>query len=248
VKFGVCCNPDQAPQVIATGFDYTELPAGRNFYQGPERPRDHWQTLKVEATNLFIVGELMLVGPDKGDIRGYAENVIAKAAAAGVEVMVVGSGTARRSPAGYDLDAAEDDFFRAMGICHEIAQREGVILAPESLVPAETNVGNFLGDLAKMLAYKGIQYTADSYHVLNQPGAAPSEEWYWEAEMPTVPAHVHLSTTDRKWNVLEDPNLAGFIRRLKSLGYDQRMSLECQWSNLNEELPKALEQVHALWG
>ena len=87
MKFGVCCNPDQAPQVIATGFDYTELPAGRNFYQGPERPRDHWQTLKVEATNLFIVGELMLVGPDKGDIRGYAENVIAKAAAAFVNYL-----------------------------------------------------------------------------------------------------------------------------------------------------------------
>src|SRR5690242_299637 len=110
MRFGVCCSLNQALQVIEAGFDYVELPAGQLF-GGPEGPdREKLEGIPVEATNLFVAGDLKLVGPDQGDVRGYAEKVIQRAALAGVKVMVIGSGAARRSPAGYDLDAAEGDF------------------------------------------------------------------------------------------------------------------------------------------
>jgi sugar phosphate isomerase/epimerase len=232
---------------MAAGFDYVELPAAIVF-GGRDEP--NWERLgdvKVEATNIFAPTDLRLVGPEIGDVRGYAEVVIPRAALAGVAVMVIGSGGSRKSPAGYDLDAAEGDFLDSAARCAAIGKEHGVTIAPESLVPQETNVGNYLGDLARMLHHRGVGYTADSYHVLNQPGAVPAESWFWEEEMPFAPAHVHFSTHDRTWRVGEDPAVEGFVLRLKELGYDGRISLECRWEEFEAELPEALAAVRSIF-
>ncbi|MBC8065358.1 MAG: sugar phosphate isomerase/epimerase [Chlorobia bacterium] len=246
MRFGVCCSLNQARQVMEAGFDYAELPAGSLFGAAEEPDWSRFAELSIEATNLFVHGDLKLVGPDKGDVRGYSERVIPRAAKAGVRTMVIGSGAARKSPAGYDLDTAEDDFFAAASLCSRIGIEHEVIVAPESLRPEETNVGCFLGDFARMLAHHGVSYTADSYHVLNQPGAFPEEKSFWVAEVPFAPVHVHLSTKDRTWGVLEDLSLGGFVARLKELGYDGRVSLECGWVEFEAELPEALAQVQHL--
>lgn len=243
MRFGVCCSLDQANLVIESGFDYVELPAGSLFSGSTEPDYQRLSTLPVEATNLFVHGDLKLVGPDKGGIREYAERIIPRAAKAGVQVMVVGSGQARRSPAGYDLDAAEDDFYAAMNTCAQIGREYGVDIAPESLRPEETNVGCYMGDLARMLAYRQIGFTADAYHMVHQPGADPLEARFWENELPTAPVHVHLSDRDRGWRGLHSLDLAGFIDRLHDLGYDSRVSLECRWESMADELPQALEML-----
>lgn len=247
MRFGVCCSLTQAPFVLEAGFDYVELPAGPLF-GSPEEP--DWAKLEglaIEATNIFVSGDLKLVGPDRGDVRGYAERIIPRAAQAGVKVMVIGSGGARKAPAGYDLDAAEGDFIDAAATCAAVAKGYGITIAPESLVPDETNVGNYLGDLARMLNHRGVAYTADSFHALNQPGASPGEAWFWESELPFAPVHVHLGTQMRTWKLLEAPEMTGFGDRLRALGYDERMSLECRWEDFEAELPLALEQVKGFW-
>ena len=248
MRFGVCCSLDQAPTALAAGFDYVELPASEVFGKPDQTDWNRLDGINVEATNLFAPSYLKLVGPDIGDVREYAELVIPRAALAGVKVLVIGSGAARRSPAGYDLDAAEGDFLDSVARCGQIAEEHGILIAPESLVPAETNVGNYLGDLARMLRHRGVGYTADSYHVLNQPGAMPWEAAYWEAELPFEPAHVHFSATDRTWRIAEDENVPGFIGRLKALDYDSRVSLECHWGEFDEELPQALDQAKSAFG
>ena len=248
MRFGVCCSLGRAKAVLDVGFDYVELPAGQLFAPAAEPDLDSLQNLKVEATNLFVEGDLMLVGPDKGDVRGYAERVVSRAAKAGVQVMVIGSGAARRSPAGYDLDAAEDDFYRSVAICAEIGRAHGVEIAPESLRPEETNVGNYMGDLARMLQFKAIGYTADVFHILSQPGAWPESEEYWRSELPHAPIHVHLSDSSRGWRVAEDAALVGFVARLRELDYSGRVSLECGWSDWEAELPLALEELRVVMG
>ncbi len=248
MRFGVCCNLSQARTVQDAGFDYVELPAGALF-AGPAEP--DWGALDgvaVEATNLFVQGDLKLVGPDKGNVREYAELVIPRAALAGVKVMVIGSGGARKSPAGYDLDAAEGDFLDSAALCQSIASEHGITIAPESLRPEETNVGNFLGDLARMLGHRGVAYTADSYHVLNQPGAMPDDPAFWRHELPFAPAHVHLGTKSRSWVVCEATEMQGFASRLMELNFDGRVSLECGWDHFETDLPHALSQVKSLFG
>lgn len=230
------------------GFDYVELPAGETFGGSEEPNWAAFEGLSIEATNLFISGDLKLVGPDKGDVRGYAERMIPRCARAGVQVMVVGSGQARRSPAGYDLDAAEDDFIASMKTCQTIAAEHGVTIAPEALRVEETNVGNYLGDLARMLGYRGVPYTADSFHLFKQPGGAADDPFFMESELPFAPVHVHLSTLERTWRVAEDPALPFFVKRLNELSYEGRISLECSWSDMGSELPDALSQLRQLFG
>jgi sugar phosphate isomerase/epimerase len=248
MRIGVCCSLDSAPMAVAAGFDYVELPAALVFGGRNEPDWAKLEGLPVEATNIFAPEELRLVGPDVGDVVGYAERMIPLAAKAGVKVMVVGSGASRRSPAGYDLDAAEGDFLDSMSRCARIGREHGITIAPESLRREETNVGNYLGDFARMLHFKEIAYTADSYHVLGQPGAVPAESWFWDEEVPFAPVHVHLSTHDRGWRVAEDAGLSGFAMRLEQLGYDGRVSLECRWADFSAEAPEALEQVRKLLG
>lgn len=247
MRFGVCCSLDKASKVIEAGFDYVELPAGTWFGQVEEPDWDALDGVPVETTNLFIHGDLKIVGPDKGDIRGYAERMIPRAAKAGVQVMVFGSGGARRSPAGYDLDTAEDDFLSAVQICSDIGARYGVTIAPEALRREETNVGNYLGDLARIMGYRKLSFTADCYHALHQPGAQADQADFWEGELPFAPAHVHLASKDRTWKLAEAPEILGFMNRLKTLGYDERMSFECHWEDFESELPEAREQVQQLW-
>jgi hypothetical protein len=122
-----------------------------------------------------------------------------------------------------------------------------VEIAPESLRREETNVGNYLGDLARMLQFKGIGYTADAYHLLHQPGASPDDPDFWRAEMPYAPLHVHISTSDRTWRVSEERDLKMFSMRLLELGYGGRVSLECKWEDFEAELPVALAQVRGLF-
>src|SRR5688500_17911548 len=133
MRFGVCCSLSQAPAVMAAGFDYVALPAGHTVGGAAEPDANKFDGLSIEATNLFIRGDLMLPGPYKGSAMGYADRIIPSAANAGVQVMVVGSGAARRSPAGYNLDSAEDDFIASMKTCQTVASGHGVTIAPESL-------------------------------------------------------------------------------------------------------------------
>jgi len=248
MRFGVCCSLGRAKAVLDTGFDYVELPISELF-AGPKEP--DWEALEglnIETANLFAPPDLKLVGPEVGDVRGYAELVFPRAALAGIKVVTIGSGAARRSPAGYDLDAAEDDFYRSVSICADVARANGIEVAPESLRPEETNVGNYMGDLARMLQFKGVGYTADVFHILSQPGAWPESDDFWRSELPHAPTHVHLSDSSRGWRVAEDAGLVGFVARLRELGYSGRISLECGWSDWEAELPLALEQARGRLG
>jgi len=239
VRFGVCCNPARAKAVLEAGFDYVEAPA--LAVATGVVPRG------TEVTNLFVFTDLKLVGPEKGDIGEYGRDLIPKAAQLGVQVMVIGSGGARRAPEGYSVEKATEEFLEAIQTMHSIAQPLGVTVAPESLRREETNVGNDLGVLAGELAARGCAFTADSYHVLAQQGGKKPTAAFWKKEVPFAPAHVHLATRERTWRVAEDPALIPFVARLRDLGYDGRVSLEVRWDDFEGELTSAREQIVRLF-
>ncbi|MEI7577401.1 MAG: hypothetical protein WCK51_10940 [Armatimonadota bacterium] len=123
------------------------------------------------------------------------------------------------------------------------------LLAPEALNRSETNLGNDCGKFATTLAYYGIPYTADVYHILyewdadgREGGLAVPSEAFWEAQLPFAPVHVHLADLQgRAAPSAHDPMMAGFFRRLKALDYQGRMSLEVRTPF--DELNGAAEQI-----
>lgn len=245
MKFGICCQLEEAPEMVDAGFDYVELGAGILFDQP-----NAFDSLHVPATNLFFKGGYKLFGPEKTPYIDYAEKVIHAAAKTGVKVMVVGSGAARTAPEGVPASDADEEFANIIAMLSEIARPLGVLIAPESLNQTETNVANDLGELAQAMIARRLGYTADVYHVLKEwdldpkTSGAPPEQ-YWIDQVPFRPAHVHFADLPRYVPAKDDPDVLAFLRRLVSLGYDERISFEGSRDGYGPV--QILERMKAMW-
>lgn len=247
MKFGVCGEPSLAEAVLAAGFDYIEVGAS-TFAQASDFDPSAYRG--AEASNLFFPPQIGLAGP-MGPTEEYAALAVARAAQIGVRTMVIGSGASRRAAEGTSVGDAEDRFVEVAVMIQELARPHGIVVAPESLNRKETNVWNDLRTLADALAARGVAYCADSYHVLvewqESGGFDVPDPELWRDQLPTKPAHVHVSGIDRLPPAAADPKLRGFVARLHELGYDGRVSIE---GRLPEPaaFPQMCADVRALFG
>ena len=223
MRLGLCCAPNEGPAALAAGYDYVEYPAGSSE--------------PSEATNLFFPPDVRLY--EDGAFRGIP--IIEAAARRGVKVMVLGSGGVRRAPEG--MVDAEARFVEIATELDRFARTVGVRVAPESLNPNETNVGNSLPDLARALSVDGAPYTADSYHALVETDTRDADLEFWREQVPFAPLHVHFAPFDRRVPSEDDPTLRAFFARLRELGYDDRASLECHRDGIPDPTP-----LRRLWG
>lgn len=246
MRFGICCSLNEVSAAMDAGFDYVELPAANLLDH-----EDEYYRAAPEVTNVFFAGGLSIHGVGHARALEYAQDTIDAAARVGIEVMVVGSAGARQAPSASEVDACNDLFVEVAKALSDMAQPHGITIAPESLNRGECNVGVDLGQLATSLHHKGVAYTADSYHVLSEWIFAGNEiaptKAHWEAQLPFQPAHVHIGSRSRVDPQPNDPDLMGFVRRLRELDYDGRVSLECRRFN-DQRLTDALRQLRLLFG
>jgi sugar phosphate isomerase/epimerase len=224
MRFGVCARDiGYAQEAIASGFDYAEFGAGYVLDHAKEI-RDAW--IPAPRTNLFFPGEVRLfIQPSP--FEEIARARIAAAASIGTEVMVIGSGGARRAPED-EVDATVDwdvEFVKIVAAVQTIADEYSIRVAPESLNRKETNVGTRLARLAPLLVERGLAFTADSYHML-------LEEEDWDEAIPVAPQHVHISNRNRSAPSPTDEELIPFVQRLQALGYDGTVTIEGRVENL----------------
>lgn len=256
MKYGLCCSVEAARKAVELGIDYVEVGAvGFNGLE-PTWNKAAYEGLPVEATNVFFPGSIRLFGDNRTPFEDYAKRTVERAAEVGVKVMVIGSGGSRTAPDGYDPLQAKAEFVNVVAKVQEIARPFGIVIAPESLTRLETNVGNDLGRLSRALAAKGLAYTADSFHVLKEwaldlgiepaPVEGPSEQ-HWREQIPHAPAHIHIGDYPRNAPKADDPMMVGFARRVKELGYDARISLECNIGELEKGLPDAISELKRLF-
>jgi len=246
MRFGVCGGLDLAPRVLAAGFDYVEIGATGFALREDFDPAEY---RGVEASNLFFPGTIRLFGSERTPYLEYAQLAVERAHRIGIQTMVIGSGGSRRAPDGIDALEAERQFVDICGEIADYARPFGIVIAPESLNRSETNVGNDLGALALALRERGVGYTADSYHVLFEWHAEGGQgEPDWERQIPFVPSHVHVGDLPRNAPEPEDPLVRGFARRLRTLGYHGRISLEARRRDeTDEELRRVLGNLRQIF-
>jgi sugar phosphate isomerase/epimerase len=245
----LCCDVSEFLAAHESGFDYVE---GSLSGLAAADSLDAYRDMGLEATNLFFPSSIRLFGQERTPYLDYARAALSKAAELGVKVAVLGSGAVRKAPADEDTEEYDDFFADIASELADIGDEFGIKLAPESLNRSETNVGNDLATLARRLADRGVGYTADSYHVLYERNARLPEESFppislWQTQVPFTPTHVHVATLPRVAPEPGDPKLLGFVSRLRELGYDGRVSLECQRGNSVEELTSALTNLRTLF-
>ena len=247
IQVGYCTSLRNIEAAKAAGFDYVELSTSEiaglsdaDFEQAVTRIKA--TGLPVPATNLFLPAALKVTGAeiDRDQQMAYVKKAFDRLARVGTEIVVFGSGGARRVPDGFPKDQAFQqlvDFGRRIA---PEARARGITIAVEPLRREETNIINSAAEgltLVNAIGDVNFQLMIDFYHLAS------------EKEDPAIVArardhirHLHVANPTgrvfpRKW---DEYDYAPFFTALKAIGYDKRISVEASTQALEADAPQAI--------
>ncbi len=247
VQVGLCTPLRNIAAAKAAGFDYLELGttevAGLADADFEKAAADIKQLgLPIPVTNLFLPATLKVTGPDtdREQQMAYIRKAFGRLSRLGTQIVVFGSGGARRVPDGF----AKDDAFKQLVDFGRRAAAEarsrGITIAIEPLRREETNIINSAAEglqLVDAIADPNFQLMIDFYHLAS------------EHEDPAIVLranqhirHLHMANPQGRvypaeW---EEFDYAPFFANLKKIGYDKRISIEGTAKDFPREAPKAI--------
>jgi sugar phosphate isomerase/epimerase len=251
-RLGICASPEDLARV-APGYDFAELtvsalaPLETDEAWGERRPQLAGLRPPIHAFNVFVPGQLKLVGPerDSAAIQRYARPAVRRAADLGARIIVFGSGAARRIPDGYPRSRAWDELAEFLSTCADAAAGTGVTIAIEPLNHDESNVLNsYLEavELAALVDRPEIRVLADIYHFM-----VDSEPLEDILHAPERLAHVHLADSGRLYPGSGSYPLERLLALLRDVNYGGALSIECRWGDdLAAESAAALRFLRGL--
>jgi sugar phosphate isomerase/epimerase len=199
---------------------------------------------EVLSANSFFHGYIKLVGPDRNEavILGYADTVFRRAHEAGLKIVVLGSGDARRIPEGYDKQRAREEFVAVVRKMAGIAKKHDITIAMENLNTSETNFGTSLAEvvgLVREVNHPNFRATVDIYHMLR------------ESEPPSSIAlagkylvHCHIAENkDRARPGKNGEDFRPYFNAMRLIGYKGLIMMECSWTDPATEAAPALNYL-----
>ncbi len=239
---GICCSDKSAAAVARHGFRYIE-PAMTSLRRLSDadlkeiRCRTEDAGVYLAGTNCFFGGDVTLYNDGGSMAVEYAKRNLEVAAIIGASYCVIGSGRARSVPFGSDRDKIMYSFIRLIDEIGGFAASFGVKIALEPLQMAETNLINTLSecvDICRATGNSNVGCLVDFYHFYRN-GEDLSE---FDLLKPGELVHVHIAgpDSDRSFPRKSDAGtLEGWFGRLRQIGYDGKVSLECSWGEDFEE-------------
>lgn len=235
MQFGICGGPELAGRAEKAGFDYFEWSVG-----GFLKPREDEECfnraledvrrigLPCPAVNVFLPADLKVTGPvvDPAALKAYVATACRRAQAAGVRVIVLGSGGARRIPDGFDRDQAWDQLLAFSHVLAPLAMTHGVTVAVEPLNVAECNVLNTVSECARLVRqvnHPAFRLLVDAYHLLRDGDSL--EDIVANRDLLV---HIHVATLPNRLapGMEACDQLSAFFKTLARSGYDGRISIE----------------------
>jgi sugar phosphate isomerase/epimerase len=248
MQYGICGGPEIGGVAAEAGYDYFEwsVPgflkpreSKEAFHESLEAVRN--APLPCPVLNCFIPDDLKITGPnaDLEALEQYATMALQRAEEAGVEVIVFGSGGARRIPDGFDRETALRqivDFCRMLG---PIARRHGVTVAIEPLNRADCNVLNTVGECAAVVRevdHPALRLLVDSYHWAKDHDSLDDIVTHGD-----LLSHVHIATNPNRLSPgIERCEFVPFFDALAKAGYRSRVSIEARIPDPVHDLTIAL--------
>ncbi|MCX6997987.1 MAG: sugar phosphate isomerase/epimerase [Kiritimatiellaeota bacterium] len=237
ILLGICSGLDMAEKLKAAGFDFIEggvaallKPDASDAEFAPVLAQLKACPLPIRSCNGFIPARFRLTGPEAAHDAplAYAVKACRRADAAGIPYIVLGSGGARKVPAGFDLAQGQTQF---IAFCQKLGERiaDGqVTIVLEPLNKGETNL---LNSVAEGVAYVDaihqprIQLLADFYHMMKE-GEGPDSIRQAGARL----RHCHIAELEgRKAPGTKGEDLSRFFKALVGIGYAGGVSCECGW-------------------
>lgn len=231
------------------GFDYIELPLAqcaalseRDFAALISRLEK--TSLRCEVCNNFFPATLRLTGENVslGEIDGYLNAALDKAAGLGAGYIVFGSGPAKNVPKGFSLEKGYRQVVSLLKRVAPKAKERGITVVIEPLRKPECNLINTFAEgcrLARDVNEENVKALVDYYHLCeeNEPVgniAKDGREFL---------RHVHFAKQDGRSypeSFSEDTRYASFSAAIRDAGYNSRISLEAYTNNFDIEAPAAL--------
>ena len=208
--------------------------------------------LSIYAVNIFIPGDLKLVGPEVNEaaILDYAKIVLHRTNMAGVKMVIWGSGGARRVPDGFDREKAKEQFVSIAKKISALAKEYKIVIALENLNHTETNFINTVEEayeIVKKVDHPNFRLCVDIYHMLmegEQPAIIEKTKQYL----------IHCDIAERENRSppgVHGDDFRAYLKVLKKIGYTDKIILECRWENLavqarsaRENLQKQIDDVY----
>lgn len=255
MKFGVCTSVENAALLARDGWDYVE--AGAQPLLRAQQSDADWNglastrgaALPVLAVNGLVPGALKIVGEkvDEAALAQYMETACARATQIGIEVLVFGSGDARKIPDGFSRDTARDQILAFLWRSAPSLERHDVTMAIEPLNLGECNVLNSVGeamDYVEAVNHPRVRCLADSYHFWRENESLDSI-----ARAGSWLAHVHVADDQSRIAPEEDGHgdYRAFFGALKKVGYDNKISVEASGFDLPEQSARVLAFLQQQW-
>ena len=247
VAVGYCTGLANLEAAKAAGFDYVELSATEianlsdaDFEAAAARIKS--LGMATPAANLFLPASLKVTGPETNPEQqmAHVRKAFTRLARLGTQVVVFGSGGARRVPDGF----AKDEAFKQLVDFGRRAAAEGrthgITITIEPLRRQETNINNTAGEglaLVEAIDHPNFQLMIDFYHL-----ASEQEDPAIVLRAKDRLRHLHVANPQErvfpaKW---EEFDYGPFFANLKKIGYDKRISVEGRTTDLAAQGPPAI--------
>ena len=254
MTFGVCGDIRTAAIAAAAGYDFAEWTV--NAVLRPREPEGVFRAaleeigtadLRYPALNVFVPGDLKITGPeaDPAKLREFATTTLTRAGNAGVEVIVFGSGGARRIPDGFSSEAAHEQLVEFCAMVGSVAAEHGVTVVVEPLNRSECNVLNSVAEcaaLVRTVSHPAVRLLVDAYHLMRD-----GDSYDDIVANADILAHTHIASVPNRLAPGAEPcDFAPFFNALAKAGYDGRVSIEAKIADPEADLPVALAEMSRL--
>ena len=260
MRFGNCIgitDYERMKIMADIGFDYVEIPVAA-AYSAQQSDIDKFVSqlekynLKCEAVNFLFGGGIKLTG-DEADpkaIREYLSTLFSKTKNLGYEIVVLGSGGARKINESFPKERAIEQM---VSLCRDIlcefAEEYNFTVAIEELNYGETNIINLVSEaktVADMVNHPRCKILLDFYHI-----ALNKDDIQSIADLKTDIVHTHIANPYKRYYPFESDDCVAdyklFFDSLKKAGYNARMSIEGNVNNdFAEDSRRSLEFLRYL--
>jgi sugar phosphate isomerase/epimerase len=200
--------------------------------------------IPVYACNIFIPGDLKVVGPsvNESEVLDYVEKVFARAQQADLTMIIWGSSGSRRVPDGFDRTKAKEQFIAIAQKIAAVAARYNIILALENLNTTEANFITTVKEaleIVKSVNHKNLRICTDIYHMLKEN---ESPDVILEAKGFVVYCEV-AEKEGRTPPGVHGDNFRPYLSALKKIGFSGKIVIECRWENIEKQGKSAYQEL-----
>lgn len=245
------CGTGHAEAAKAAGLDYLE--ANVTGFLMPENSDEEFAANKalaatitppIYSANGFFPGDIKIVGPEADIERAvkYSRTALRRASEIGIKILVLGSSGSRSIPEGFSREEARKQFIDFLKRIAPDAEKNGVIVAIEPLQTEETNFINTVPEGAQIARETGSEYIAVIADLFHMARMKESPEDIINSADKLVHCHI-AEVEERTAPGVKGDDFTPYLKALKSIKYDGRMSFECSWQDIDTQLPKAIQTM-----